>query len=123
MSSRSHRQNSTDGISKVLNANRKQVIKFAKTNKYKHTNDITVIPLDTQFYEVNTNNNMISFPKKRKSDTILKTVSTAPYFIITDDPLESDSIVDWSLSNRSLKGGKRTRIRKSTQKRRTTKRR
>jgi hypothetical protein len=130
MSSSEHELNKIhEGVSKVLNANRDQVIDFATTHKYDHKGNIKDIPVNTQFYEVNLNNNMISREKKRENDNDNYKKSSAPHFIITDANLDSHSIVDWALNlskkggSSKKRGGNRTRMRKSSQKRRTTKRR
>lgn len=138
-------------VSKDRQKYREKALCFACKNDYGHTDDINKITLNTQFYEVNTNNGYVSRPKQKTAEDTELTESTAPYFIITDkdiDPyalqsedqehLKTDSIdhnkvkIDL-MEDESDRGGKRrrirksiqkrTRIRKSRQKRRTTKRR
>ncbi len=94
-------------------------------DKYTKLDDI---PKNTLFYEVKKNNDKIGYPKIKIGNEIKsfsnKIGSNTSHFIITDDTLISHSIVNWA-SDRVLKqrGGKRTRMRKSSKKRRTTKRR
>ena len=113
---------------------------------YVDTDDIKEIPLNTQFYEVNTNNGYVSSPKKIKEeeDRNILIESNAPYFIITDKHIDHYALLPEEVQKHFRKnleldsikhdeveidldqadhGGKRRRIRKSRQKRRTTKRR
>jgi hypothetical protein len=114
---------------------REKAIIFAEKNEYLHTDDINEIKTNTQFYEVNTNSGFVSKPKliyeentnngfvpepkqihysKNRKNLI---ESTAPYFIITNDPIRNGYIDDFIDDLMETRGGKRTRIRKSRQKR------
>jgi hypothetical protein len=103
---------------------RQKAVIFAEKNGYAHTDDINEIETNTKFYEVNTNNGVVSEPKLIYQENTPKSIkysinrknlieSTAPYFIITNDPISNGRIDDLM----EPRGGKRTRIRKSRQKR------
>ena len=114
---------------RIIKNNLAELKRFAEAHNYKLIKDIRKIPVNTQFYEVNLANNMISREKERPNDNYVYTLSRVPHFMITNDKLDSYSIVDWvfnSASKRSSSsklGGNRTRNRKSSKKRITTKRR
>ena len=126
-------------VSKDRQEYREKALCFACKNDYGHTDDINKIKLNTQFYEVNTNNGYVSRRKQKKTGDTELTESTAPYFIITDEHIDHYALLPQDVQEHFRKhlktdsiehdevnidlehpdrGGKRRRIRKSRQKRR-----
>jgi hypothetical protein len=93
-------------INRVLFNQKKDAIRWAQQYNYETRNKIDHIPDGASYYEVNTNNQFIGNRKTKNATSTAQ--SSAPLFIISNDNIRPNSIVD-DLEPTKNSGGRKSR--------------
>ena len=109
-------------INRLLFDQRKRATRWAQTYGYETRNRISEIPDGANYYEVNTNNQFIGNRRKKNANSTAQ--SSAPLFIISNDTIRPESIVDDLEPIKNTGGRRKSRknLRKSRKNRRKSRR-